>query len=177
VPNHHQILGRTNNHPRCTLPQVVDAGYVDADHQLPAPWVDQYVERLGGWRLAPAVLVEQLARIVAPAPLVFTPRRQVRKLNSQLGYLGEPAAVLVHPDDAAAAGVVDGAAVVVRSERGEITGVARVDGSIRRGAVSVPHGHEGANVNRLTDKDDIDRTTGMAHYSGVPVTLHPAGAS
>ena len=28
-------------------------------------------------------------------------------------------------------------------------------------------------MNRLTDSDDIDRTTGMAHYSGVPVTLRP----
>ena len=53
---------------------------------------------------------------------------------------------------------------------------ARVDGSMRRGAVSVPHGHEGANVNRLTDSDDIDRTTGMAHSSGAPVTLRPGRA-
>jgi hypothetical protein len=30
-------------------------------------------------------------------------------------------------------------------------------------------------VNLLTDKDDIDLVTGMAHYSGVPVSLHPAG--
>jgi hypothetical protein len=29
-------------------------------------------------------------------------------------------------------------------------------------------------VNWLTDADDIDRTTGMAHYSGIPVTLRPA---
>jgi hypothetical protein len=50
-------------------------------------------------------------------------------------------------------------------------GVARVDTSIRRGAVSVPHGHEGANVNRLTNSDDIDRITGMVHYSGLAVSL------
>ena len=65
--------------------------------------------------------------------------------------------------------------MVVTSARGELVGVARVDASIRRGAVSVPHGHQGANVNRLTDKDDIDRTNGVAHYSGIPVTLRPAG--
>ena len=28
-------------------------------------------------------------------------------------------------------------------------------------------------MNRLTDSHDIDRTTGMAHYSGVAVTLRP----
>jgi hypothetical protein len=53
----------------------------------------------------------------------------------------------------------------------------RTVGSICRGAVSVPHGHHGANVNRLTDSDDIDRTTGLAHDSGVPVTLRPARSS
>jgi len=64
-------------------------------------------------------------------------------------------------------------AVVVESARGELVGVARVDTAIRRGAVSVPHGHQGANVNRLSDSHDIDRTTGMAHDSGVAVTLRP----
>ncbi len=64
--------------------------------------------------------------------------------------------------------------LLVRSEHGELTGIAKVDASIRRGAVSVPHGHAGANVNLLTSKDDIDPLTGMTRYSGIPVTLHPA---
>jgi len=84
--------------------------------------------------------------------------------------------VIVHPDDAAATAVVDGDAVVVRSPRGELEGVAKVDASVRVGTVSVPHGHQGANVNRLTCDQDIDATTGMAHYSGLPVSLHPATA-
>ena len=44
---------------------------------------------------------------------------------------------------------------------------------MRRGAVSVPHGHAGANVNLLTSKDDIDVVTGIIRNSGVPVSLHP----
>jgi anaerobic selenocysteine-containing dehydrogenase len=108
---------------------------------------------------------------------VFVPRRQARRLNSQLAYLGEPPEVLVHPDDAGAAGVTDGLPVVVRSDRGELVGVAKVEPSIRKGVVSVPHGHERANVNLLTDKDQIDVVTGMVQYSGIPVTLHPAPAS
>ena len=64
--------------------------------------------------------------------------------------------------------------MTVRSEHGELTGIAKVDASIRRGAVSVPHGHAEANVNLLTNKDDIDLVTGMVRYSGIPVTLHPA---
>jgi anaerobic selenocysteine-containing dehydrogenase len=81
---------------------------------------------------------------------------------------------VIHPDDAAAAGLADNQPLVVRSKHGELTGVAKVDPSIRRGAVSVPHGHAGANVNLLTSKDDIDVVTGMTRYSGVPVSLHPA---
>ena len=138
------------------------------------PWVDRHIERLGGWRLAPRVLIDQLHALREPAPLVLVPRRQMRRLNAQLEFLGEAAEIVVHPDDAAAAGVSDDQRLIVRSEHGELTGVARVDASVRRGAVSVPHGHAGANVNLLTSKDDIDPVTGMTRYSGVPVSLHPA---
>jgi anaerobic selenocysteine-containing dehydrogenase len=96
------------------------------------------------------------------------------RLNSQLEFLGEAAEIVVHPDDATAAGVANDRPVIVRTEHGELTGVARVDASVRRGAVSVPHGHAGANVNLLTSKDDIDLVTGMTRYSGIPVSLHPA---
>ncbi len=139
---------------------------METDYQLPAPWVEQHLDRLGAWRLAPPVLVEQLAGLSVPAPLVLVPRRQSRHPNSQLDFLSGVAEVIVHPDDAAAAGVTDGQAVVVRSAQGELVGMAKMDPSMRAGAVSVPHGHQSANVNRLTCKDDIDGPTGMAHYSG-----------
>jgi len=107
---------------------------------------------------------------------VLVPRRQGRHLNSQLDFLGETVDVIVHPDDAAAAGVTNGQRVVVRSARGELAGIAKVDAAVRAGTVSVPHGHQHANVNRLTDDQDIDATTGMAHYSGLAVSLHPVPA-
>jgi anaerobic selenocysteine-containing dehydrogenase len=129
---------------------------------------------MGGWRLAPRLLVEQLDALREPGPLVLVPRRQMRRLNSQLEFLGAAAEIVIHPDDAAGAGLSDGQPLIVRSVHGEMSGVAKVDGSIRRGAVSVPHGHAGANVNLLTSKDDIDPVTGMTRYSGVPVSLHPA---
>jgi anaerobic selenocysteine-containing dehydrogenase len=143
------------------------------------PWVEQYLETSGGWRLAPRILVEQLEQLESLAPphsLLLTPRRQVKKLNAALDFLGEPAAVVLHPDDAADAGVADGAAVIVRSARGELVGIAKVDPMIRRGAVSVPHGHHDANVNCLTDQGVLDAVTGMVRYAGVPVTVHPAPA-
>jgi len=159
---------------RCTFDDLVAGGWVEKDYDLPAPWVEQHLDRLGGWRLAPQLLVDQLAALAEPAPLVLVPRRQSRHLNSQLDFLGEVAEVIVHPDDATAAGVVDGQEVIVRSAQGELVGVAKVDPSTRAGAVSVPHGHQRANVNLLTCKDDIDPPTGMALYSGIPVSLHSA---
>jgi anaerobic selenocysteine-containing dehydrogenase len=159
---------------RSPFDELVTTGWAEVPRELPAPWVEHHIERMGGWRLAPQLLVDQLAAIEPPAPLVMVPRRQRKKLNGQLDFLGEPPEILINPDDGAAAGVVNGRPVIVRSANGELTGIAKVDASIRRGAVSIPHGHHAANVNRLTNKDDIDRVTGMVRYSGIPVSLHPA---
>ncbi len=168
------MLAQVSSGGRAPYDELVTNGWAEADRELPAPWVDRHIERLGGWRLAPQVLVDQLNALREPAPLVLVPRRQMRRLNAQLEFLGEAAEIVVHPDDAAAAGVSDNQRLIVRSEHGELTGVARVDASVRRGAVSVPHGHASANVNLLTSKDDIDLVTGMTRYSGMPVSLHPA---
>ena len=169
-------LAKITARARCPFDELVAHGWAEVDHEVPAPWVDAHVERLGGWRLAPQLLVDQLAALDLPDTLVLVPRRQVRHLNSQFDYLGEAAEVVVHPDDAAAAAVVDGAPVVVRSAHGELVGIAKVDPTIRAGAVSVPHGHQSANVNQLTSRDALDPITGMARYSGIPVSLHPVPA-
>lgn len=159
---------------RTGFDEVAAVGWAEAPRELPAAWVDEHVARMGGWRLAPPLLVDQLAALKPPPLLVMVPRRQRRKLNGQLDFLGEVPEILIHPDDGTAAGVMNGQKVTVRSTSGELTGIAKVDDSIRRGAVSIPHGHHVANVNRLTNKDDIDVVTGMVRYSGIPVSLHPA---
>jgi anaerobic selenocysteine-containing dehydrogenase len=159
---------------RTPFDDVAATGWAEAERELPAAWVDDHIGRMGGWRLAPRLLVDQLTALEPLPALVMVPRRQRKKLNGQLDFLGEAPDILIHPDDGAAAGVVNGGRVIVRSATGELTGIAKVDGSIRRGAVSIPHGHHAANVNRLTNKDDIDVVTGMARYSGIAVSLHPA---
>ena len=70
--------------------------------------------------------------------------------------------------------MADGQPVEVRTDRGTLTGIAKLDPAIRRGVVSIPHGHRDANVNALTDKDVLDPVTGMVRYSAVPVSLGPA---
>jgi len=167
------MLAMTMVAARCSFEEVVSSGFVEAPFELPAPWVERFLDRSGGWRVAPPLLVDQLATLEPPAPLVLVPRRQARKLNAALDFLGETPEVLLHPDDASVAGVVDGEPVVVRNDRGQLTGTAKVDPAIRRGVVSVPHGHHGANVNLLTDKDVIDPVTGMVRYSCIPVAVEP----
>ncbi|HEV3354743.1 MAG TPA: molybdopterin-dependent oxidoreductase [Acidimicrobiales bacterium] len=169
-----EILAKTMAAARRSYEEVAATGFAEVPFELPAAWVEEYLDRSGGWRLAPQLLVDQLASLEPPASLVLVPRRQARKLNAALDFLGETAAVLLNPQDASDAGVVDGQDVVVRTDRGELVGTAKVDIGIRRGAVSIPHGHHAMNVNVLTDKDVIDPVTGMVRYSGVPVTLEPA---
>jgi len=162
---------------RCSFDELENSGYVEFPVELPAAWVDSYLERSGGWQLAPQLMVDELARLEPPPALVLIPRRQVRKLNVSLDFLGESAEVLIHPDDALEAGVVDGQPVVVRSKNGQLTGTAKVDKAIRRGVISVPHGHHDANVNALSDKDEFDLITGMVRYSAIPVIVEPADVS
>ncbi|WP_415823145.1 molybdopterin-containing oxidoreductase family protein, partial [Mycobacterium senriense] len=110
---------------RTGFDEVAAVGWAEAPRELPATWVDDHIERVGGWRLAPPLLVDQLAALQPPAPLVMVPRRQRRKLNGQLDFLGEAPEILIHPDDGAAAGVADGQKVIVRSTSGELTGIAK----------------------------------------------------
>jgi anaerobic selenocysteine-containing dehydrogenase len=143
-------------------------------------WVEERVLPEGRWRLAPSEFVAQLASMAPPAPLVLTPRRQPRHLNSQLRdplvaarRLDEPD-ILLHPSDAAEAGLAEGDRVVVRSNSGEMTGVAHLEPDLRRGAVSVPHGFAATNAAELTSSTlGVDPLTGMVLQSGIPVTIGP----
>ncbi len=145
-------------------------------------WVTERVLPGGRWRLSPRVLVEQLATLAEPPPLVLVPRRQPRHLNSQLRdsmgarrKLDEPD-ILVHPDDAAALGLHHGAPARVRSASGQVTGIVRLDPGLRRGAVSVPHGFASVNAAELTSGTvGVDPLTGMVLQSGIPVTVEAVG--
>jgi anaerobic selenocysteine-containing dehydrogenase len=179
------MLAAITEHARCKFTDLVEKRYAETTHEVPASWVDAHIERLGGWKLAPPSLVEQLISVsnaqlreqASPKSLSLIPRRQRRHLNAQFLFLGSPVDVLLNPIDAASAGVADGQQVIVRSGRGEILGTAHVDATIRAGVVSVPHGHEQANVNLLTSTRQVDPLTGMAQYSGVRVTVHPASVA
>ena len=169
---------------RCGFEEVAAARHVTKPLEFPGPWVDQHIERFGGWRLAPPKLVEFLAETrradeastEEPRPLRYICRRQRRKLNASLSFLGSPADIILHPYDAAANGIIHGQKVRVHTPNGEIFLTANVSATIRRGVASIPHGHELANVNRLTSVKEVDKMTGMVLYTGVPIKVEPVAA-
>ncbi len=166
---------------RCSFDELAASGCTTKPLEFPGAWVDRHIENIGGWRLAPEELVQLWKEISAEdiaankhrPDLCFIPRRQRRKLNASLSFLGSPADIILHPDDAAVNGVVDGQQVRVFTPEGEIVLTANVTDTIRRGVASIPHGHETANVNFLTSVQYVDKLTGMVRYSGVPIEVEP----
>ena len=169
---------------RCTFEEVAASGYVEKPLEFPGQWVDAHIERMGGWNLAPQRLLEfwegirrkDEAELGEPRPLAFISRRQRRKLNASLDFLGSPADIILNPADAAAHGIAHGDKVRVHTDRGEIFLDANVDEAIRPGVVSIPHGHGVANVNHLTNTEKVDPLGGMVLYTGIPVEVEPVPA-
>jgi anaerobic selenocysteine-containing dehydrogenase len=143
-------------------------------------WIDGTVLAGRRWDAAPAPLVAQLGAhaaaegSAADRGLLLLPRRQRRHLNSYLADqpAGDAPVVLVHPLDAAAAGIADGDVVRVSSDSGAVEAQACLTDGVMRGAVSVPHGFAAPSVGALTSADvGIDPLTGMVVQSGVRVEL------
>lgn len=180
--NDELMQSRLLAHARCTWEELKARRVVEYERELPAPWVDRLFERNGGWELVPPELAAQWeefrsadeAALGRARPLVYTSRRQRRKFNGQMSFLGEVCDCLIHPETAADHGIADGARVRVWNASGEIVTTARVTDEVMRGVCSIPHGHHDANINNLTSTFTMDPLGGMAHYSAVPIEIAPA---
>jgi len=96
----------------------------------------------------------------------------------------------MHPADAAARDLAEGDLVDVASKTATVRVPLRVSADLVRGAVALPHGwgHQAAKGQRTASRtrgvnanllaadgpDAIEPTTGMAHLTGIPVTVTPA---
>jgi anaerobic selenocysteine-containing dehydrogenase len=139
-------------------------------------------------RLVPELLEADLARVDADLDaaepvaggLLLIGRRRLRSNNSWMhnsqrlvkGPVG--CTLLVHPDDAAARGLAQGAEALVRSRVGEIRVPVSVTEEVGRGVVCLPHGWGQASFNDLADELRVDALCGNADFSGVPVTVEAA---
>jgi anaerobic selenocysteine-containing dehydrogenase len=151
----------------------------------------------GKVELAPPALTGDLERLDrwldAPRPaLVLIGRRHVRSNNSWMHNARslvkgpDRTALLVHPADAAARGLVKGDRVAVSSRAGRVTATVEISDDVMPGVVSLPHGFGhadakdtlrvagavgGPNANTVTDASSVEPLTGSSILTGVPVEL------
>ncbi|QVI26515.1 molybdopterin-dependent oxidoreductase [Mycolicibacterium neoaurum] len=151
-------------------------------------------------QLAPAAFVADAAgRLAAAAEdsdagrLQLIGRRNLRSNNSWLHNAptmtggNNRCTVLMHPEDAGARGLVQGALVRIASDVGSIEVPVDISDEMRPGTVAVPHGwgHRntgwqhantlpGANVNELHDPTRVNTYTGTAAVNNTWVTVSPA---
>ena len=157
---------------------------------------------------APALLVADIARLesrwlgadrvdqgaTAAAALALIGRRATRSSNSWMHNVERlvrgknRCTLLMHPSDAAARDLADGATVRIAARVGAVDAELSISDEMMPGVVSLPHGwghgrdgtalrvaaeHPGVSINDLTDDQAIDVLTGNAAFSGVPVTVTP----
>lgn len=153
-------------------------------------------------RLLPEAIRDELVRAQPallrardPDELVLIGRRELRSNNSWMHNFERlvkgalRCVLLMHPQDAAARGVVDGALVTLRSRVGAVQVPVRLSEEMARGVVSLPHGwghareglrqrvaaeHAGVSINDLTDDRLVDALSGNAALNSVRVTVVPA---
>lgn len=130
------------------------------------------------------------APTLVPEGLLLVGRRHLRSNNSWMHNLNrldgrrDLCTLQLHPDDAAARGVVEGDRVTVTSDVGHVTAPVEITEDIRLGVVSLPHGfghsldgieqniaHPGVNVNLLTSRRGLDPLSGNAVLNAVPVDV------
>ena len=147
--------------------------------------------------LAPAPVVADIPRLEARLDrpddgLLLTSRRHVRSNNSWMHNVPvlvkgkDRCTLLIHPDDAAVAGLTDGEVARVSSEAGSLEVPVEVSDEMRPGVVSLPHGwghdkpgtrqsvaaeHAGVNNNVLAPGTFVDVPSGNAAVNGIPVEV------
>ncbi|HEV7241700.1 MAG TPA: molybdopterin-dependent oxidoreductase [Thermoanaerobaculia bacterium] len=144
---------------------------------------------------APEPLLADIARFnIPPTGFLLIGRRHLRSNNSWMhnshrlikGKARDQ--LMMHPEDLAALGFVDGQVVDVQAGGGSVRIAVQSTDSVMRGVVSLPHGfghnrpgtrlglaeqNAGVSYNDLTD-DSVDAVSGNAALNGVPVTITAA---
>jgi anaerobic selenocysteine-containing dehydrogenase len=160
----------------------------------------------GRVQLAPPRLLEQARKLqgdfererARAGTLKLVTRRAVNTHNSWTHnieeFVRDPTNHLyMHPDDAAARGLAEGALADVSTDTATVRVPVRLLPDLMPGTVALPHGwgHQGAtglsvarrtrgvNVNLLAadGPDRIERVSGMAHLTGFPVQVRPAAGA
>ena len=180
--------------------------FVDAPHGIDmGPLVPRLRELLstpsGKVELAHGYVMADVARLRARLErrverLLLVSRRHLRSNNSWMHNLEtlvrgrDRCTLLVHPDDARAKSLADGALARVTSEAGSIVVPVQVSDEMMPGVVSLPHGwghdkdgirlgvakqYAGVNSNILSPGRLVDPLSNNAVVNGIEVEVAPAG--
>ena len=174
-----QFLAGLLSHAPLDAAEVLAAGPHGIDLPAEYGWVRESFLLDGRWRLAPAALLERLGAHLGPQlGLVLVPRRENAWSNSVVvAGDGAEAVAIMHPSDAAAAGVTHGGWAAIISRHGSIVVTVAIDETLRPGVVSVTHGHPGSSPGMLVSGvEDVDPLSAMPWASGFPVSVRPLGA-
>lgn len=164
-------------------------------------WAFDFKKRIGHAAgridLCPDLILDEIARLRAapprnPSALRIVNLRKLKSINSWMNNVDGLARsnapyLLIHPDDATARQVEDGADVVLSSDWGKITVTARITDEVRPGCVAYPHGRgnqagwrrasaqPGANLNLITpnSSDMAEQLSGMSYLEGFDVEVTP----
>ncbi len=147
---------------------------------------------------APELIMGDLARFKTgldtrdASDLVLIGRRHVRSNNSWLHNSNrllkgpERCTLMIHPNDAKARNIQDGAMTTVSNSVGRVEVVAEVTEDVMQGVVSIPHGYghnrvgtklsiaevkPGVSINDLIDAKPMDALSGNAVLNGVAVNV------
>jgi anaerobic selenocysteine-containing dehydrogenase len=177
-------LAEVRRHPDGLRLAELEGGRLDEMVSTPSGKVELFQSRF-------ADDVPRLAtRLARPNPeLVLISRRHLRSNNSWLHNVPtlmrgrDRCTLLIHPDDAARAGITDGRPAQVSTSEGALTVLAEVSDEVMPGVVSLPHGwghgldgtqlstanvHPGVNSNLLNPIDVIDVPSNTHVVNGVP---------
>ena len=151
----------------------------------------------GRIELAPEYILSDLPRLDAalerdPDSLVLVSRRNIKSKNTWMHNVkvlvkaGNRCTLLMHPEDAADAGLVDEAIALVSSEAGSVEVPVEISDEMMPGVVSLPHGwghdrpgtrlsvareHAGINSNLLAPGHFVDVLSGNQAVNGIPVQV------
>jgi anaerobic selenocysteine-containing dehydrogenase len=160
----------------------------------------------GRVRLAPEEIVAEVGRLGDEAlpsaggelPLRLIGMRELRSHNSWMHNVPtlmnggvRRHALRIHPADAAARSLEDGATARIRSAAGEVEVPVTLTDEMTPGVVALPHGwgHDGgwrlanaaggvnSNVLASAAPESLERLAGMAHLNGIPVEVETTTAA
>ncbi|MGE5722353.1 MAG: molybdopterin dinucleotide binding domain-containing protein, partial [Sphingomonadales bacterium] len=103
--------------------------------------------------------------------LLMNSRRLHLHFNSRTKGPKKAGGIIMNEEDAAGAGLAEGVRAIVRSAHGPVEGIVRIDHTLSRGVMNVPHGFAGINANALTSLKHINGLTGMPTFSALPISV------